>query len=100
MTALGRSPFRARNTLMNPSRQCHGDEDVFLPGHYQGRGSDLAKALARVMALDPGELREVLVDRLVHVLHRSLELGEFGTALLEERHRECPQRDVAHDERD
>jgi hypothetical protein len=49
--------------------------------------------------LDHRELGEIGVKRLIHVPHRGLEFRELGFALLEERHGECPERDVAHDER-
>src|SRR5205823_159342 len=100
MTALGRGPLRARDALVDPPRQRDRDEDVLLPGHHEGRRGDLAEAADGVVALDHRELGEIGVDRLVHVPHRGLEFLELGFALLEERHREGPERDVAHDERD
>ena len=43
---------------------------------------------------------EARVDRLVRVPHSYFELFELRGPLLEEWHRERPQRDVPHDERD
>src|SRR5690242_7105821 len=85
VTALGRGPFRARDSLVDPPRQRDGDEDVLLAGQHQGWHADVTETVGGVVVLDHRELRQVRVHRLVHVPHRGLELRELGTALGEER---------------
>src|SRR5947209_11724863 len=72
VAALGGSPFRARDALVDPARQRDGDEDVLLARQHEGWRGDLAEAAGGVMPLDHRELGEVGVDRLIHVPHRGL----------------------------
>jgi hypothetical protein len=76
------------------------DEDVFLAGEHQGGDGDPAEPGGGVVLLDHRELGEVGGDRLVHVLHGRLELGQLARAVTEELGGERPQRDVPHDERE
>src|ERR1700747_1771784 len=50
-----RSPFRARDALVDPPGQRDRDEDVLLPGQHEGRRGDLAQAADGVVPLDHRE---------------------------------------------
>src|ERR1700739_111102 len=94
VTALGRGPFRAWDSLVDPPLKGDGEEDVLLTSQHQGWHVNATKPVDSVVILDDRELCQVGVHRLVHVPHRGLELREFGAALLEERHGKRPERHV------